>query len=67
MSCGLCSSLELLNVGLAKDVGVANELLAIEGGKHTVVQSFFMLGQLRQHSAQLKVVLAQVPQFKQLA
>lgn len=67
MGCGLSCTLQLLNVGLAEDVRVANELLAVEGGKHAVVQSFFMLGQLGEHSAQLEVVFAQVPQFEQLA
>lgn len=59
--------LQLIDVALAQNVGVADELLAVERSQHAMMQCFFVFGELREHRTQLQMVLAKIAQLKQLA
>ena len=59
--------LQLVDVPLTKVECVADQLLAVKAGHHSVLKRFFVAEQLTEHSAQLEVIFTQVTQFEQLA
>ena len=52
---------------MAQIVRIPDQFLAIKAGHHAVLERLLVTEQLGEHSAQLKMILAEVPQFEQFA